>query len=88
MSKRLSTEIEISAKGKFVLISFHLTKYKFINFFIDGVDKEKQQPDKKQKLSFGMMKKTLPAKTGIKITLNTPATVSIFMIMKHYECPK
>jgi len=42
------------------------------------VDKEKQQPDKKQKLSFGMMKKTLPAKTGIKITLNTPATVSIF----------
>ncbi|XP_022177273.1 PEST proteolytic signal-containing nuclear protein-like [Myzus persicae] len=54
MSKRLSTEIEISAK--------------------DVVDKDKQQPDKKQKLSFGMMKKTLPAKTGIKITLNSPAT--------------
>lgn len=53
MSKRLSTDIEISAK--------------------DVVDKEKQQPDKKQKLSFGMMKKTLPAKTGIKITLNSPA---------------
>ncbi|KAF0761026.1 PEST proteolytic signal-containing nuclear protein-like [Aphis craccivora] len=40
----------------------------------DGVEKEKQQPDKKPKLSFGMMKKTLPAKSGIKITLNSPAT--------------
>jgi len=80
MSKRLSTEIEISAKGIFVGIKFQVTKYKFIFLFlfIDGVDKEKQQPDKKQKLSFGMMKKTLPAKTGIKITLNSPATVSIF----------
>lgn len=60
----------------------------FIFFFIDGVDKEKQQPDKKQKLSFGMMKKTLPAKTGIKITLNSPATVSLFTDVKCYKCPK
>jgi len=50
---------------------------------IDGVEKEKQQPDKKPKLSFGMMKKTLPAKSGIKITLNSPATVSIFNNVKH-----
>lgn len=48
----------------------------FIIFFpIDGVEKEKQQPEKKPKLSFGMMKKTLPLKSGIKITLNSPATV-------------
>lgn len=46
---------------------------------VDGGDsKEKQQPDKKQKLSFGMMKKSFPAKTGIKITLNSPATVSTY----------
>lgn len=49
----------------------------------DGVEKEKQQPDKKPKLSFGMMKKTLPAKSGIKITLNSPATVSIIINVKH-----
>jgi len=40
----------------------------------DGESKEKPQQDKKLKLSFGMMKKPLPAKTGIKITLNTPST--------------
>lgn len=48
---------------------------------IDSDDcNEKQQPDKKQKLSFGMMKKSFPTKTGIKITLNSPATVSIHNI--------
>jgi hypothetical protein len=57
----------------------------FILFPADGIDKEKQQPDKKPKLSFGMMKKSLPAKSGIKITLNNPATVSIFINVKCYE---
>ena len=86
MSKRLSTDIEISAKG-ICLNKFPCYKmqYFLVFIFIDVVDKEKQQPDKKQKLSFGMMKKTLPAKTGIKITLNSPAIVSIFAIVKYYK---
>ncbi|VVC28180.1 PEST proteolytic signal-containing nuclear protein [Cinara cedri] len=36
-------------------------------------DGKEKQTDKKQKFSFGMMK-PLSTKTGIKITLNTPAT--------------
>lgn len=61
-----------------------------LDSFADGNNvKEKQQPDKKQKLSFGMMKKTFPTKTGIKITLNSPATVSLlcntYNIICRYE---
>lgn len=73
MSKRLSTEFESSIKGKFICmyLNIHIQYY----FYIDNDGKEKQS-DKKQKLSFGIMK-PLSTKTGIKITLNTPATVSI-----------
>lgn len=76
MSKRLSNEFENSAKGK--CIRTYLNIHIQYNFCIDNDDKEKQS-EKKQKLSFGMMK-PLPTKTGIKITLNTPATVNIHSI--------
>lgn len=73
MSKRLSTEFENSNKGKFICM--HLNILIQYNLYTDDDGKEKQS-DKKQKLSFGIMK-PLSTKTGIKITLNTPSTVSI-----------